>query len=79
MLTFVPFEKSLLSFADKQYSLFLKPYKDDENEFNDDNIDDDGKNGKSNDDNENCVMVVKIIFLTMTLLLIYLTIKMIID
>ena len=46
MLTFVPFEKSLLSFPHKQYSLFLKPFKNNDNEFDDDNIDYDNENGK---------------------------------
>ena len=57
-LTFVPFEKSLLSLPDKQYSLFLKPFKDyyhddDDDGGNDDDDDDDNDNDNDNNDNDN--------------------------
>ena len=51
-LTFVPFEKSLLSLPDKQYSLFLKPFKNyyhDDDDYNDDNNDNDDDDDDDDD------------------------------
>ena len=43
-LTFVPFEKSLLSLPYKEYSLFLKPINDEEDESESEDNNDNDKN-----------------------------------
>ena len=50
MLTFVPFEKSLLSFPHKQYALFLKP--EDQHDTDDDNDGDGDTDYDDNDDDD---------------------------